>query len=171
MKRGIALLLCALAAIPVFAQKTSRSASQGTGSVVIVFKDGHRQTISTADIARIEFTQATVAKTTANAAAPNAPQPGRNHFLGKWQVQEGGGRSRSFFITLNDDGTAEKSIGASHGHWEVVDGEARIAWDDGWHDIIRKTGSKHEKFAFEPGRSFSDSPSNVTDARPTEPRL
>lgn len=171
MKRGIALLLCAFAAVPVVAQKTSRSANQGTGSVVIVFTDGHKQTISTADIARIEFAQPAAAKATANTGTPNASQPGRNHFLGKWRVQEGSGRSRSFFITLKDDGSAEKSIGASHGHWEVVGGEARISWDDGWRDIIRKTGSKHEKFAFEPGRSFSESPSNVTDAQPTEPRL
>ena len=33
----------------------------------------------------------------------------------------------------------------------MVDGEARIAWDDGWHDLIRKVGPKHEEVAFEPG--------------------
>jgi hypothetical protein len=51
----------------------------------------------------------------------------------------------------------------------VVDGEARIAWDDGWHDAIRKVGTKHEKVAFEPGKTFSDEPSNITDAVNTSP--
>ena len=51
-----------------------------------------------------------------------------------------------------------------------MNGEARISWDDGWHDAIRKAGSKHEKVAFEPGRSFTDEPSNVTDAKNTNPQ-
>ena len=53
-----------------------------------------------------------------------------------------------FFITLDDDGTARKTLGASHGTWTLVDGEARISWDDGWHDVIRKVGGKHEKVAY-----------------------
>jgi hypothetical protein len=54
------------------------------------------------------------------------------------------------------------------GTWTYVDGEARIAWDDGWHDIIRKVGATHEKRAFEPGKSFDDTPSNITAAKNTE---
>lgn len=47
-----------------------------------------------------------------------------------------------------------------------MDGEAHISWDDGWHDVIRKVGGgKHEKLAFEPGKSFSDEPSNVDYAK------
>ena len=45
-----------------------------------------------------------------------------------------------------------------------------LAWDDGWHDAIRKVGSRHEKRAYEPGKSFDDPPSNVTDARNTQPK-
>ena len=123
----------------------------------IVFKDGHQQSISGADIVRIEFVSST-----------SVPPIGRNHFVGRWEVGEGNGRD--FFITLDPNGEAKKSIGASHGTWAFVDGEARISWDDGWHDAIRKVGSKHEKFAFEPGKSFSDTPANVTNARNTEPR-
>jgi len=48
-----------------------------------------------------------------------------------------------------------------------VDGEARVSWDDGWHDAIRKKGTKFEKFAFEPGKTFSDPPANVTEAQNT----
>jgi hypothetical protein len=96
--------------------------------------------------------------TTATKPSP----PGRNHFVGKWKVGQGNGAN--FFITLEASGEARKSIGASHGTWTVVEGEARIAWDDGWHDAIRKVGTKHEKVAFEPGKSFSDETANVTDA-------
>jgi hypothetical protein len=123
----------------------------------IVFKDGHRQSLPSGEVSSVEF----------GAAAASASTVGRAHFLGKWKVGEGNGGS--FFITLTTDGTAEKSIGSSHGTWSIVDGEARIAWDDGWHDAIRKVGKKHEKVAFEPGKSFSDVPSNVTEAWNTRP--
>jgi hypothetical protein len=125
--------------------------------LLIVFKDGHQQNLPASDIARIDFEPA------ASASAPS-----RYHFVGKWEVGDGNGSN--FYITLDADGEARKSLGASHGTWTVVDGEARITWDDGWHDAIRKVGAKHEKFAYEPGKSFNDSPSNVTAARNTEPR-
>jgi hypothetical protein len=125
--------------------------------VVIVFKDGRKQNVPT-DGARIEFE-----------SASSAPIPSRFHFVGKWEVGAGDNGS-NFYITLDADGEARKSIGASHGTWTVVDGEARISWDDGWHDVIRKVGSKHEKVAFGPGKSFDDAPSNVTAARNTNPK-
>lgn len=123
---------------------------------MVVFKDGHQEKLAASDIARIEF------ETTASTALP----PSRAHFVGKWEVGDGSGNK--FYITLEPDGDARKSIGAAHGTWTVVDGEARVKWDDGWHDAIRKVGSKHEKFAYEPGKSFDDKPSNVTDARNTQ---
>ena len=121
----------------------------------IVYKDGHREKIS-ADIERIEFSDSDI----------SAMTPSRSHFFGKWEVGEGNGSN--FYIVLEENGNAKKSIGATHGTWTLVDGEARIAWDDGWHDVIRKVGGKHEKLAFEPGKSLSDSPSNVTAARNTQ---
>jgi hypothetical protein len=124
--------------------------------MAIVYKDGHRQDFS--KVARIEF-----------ARSQQASSFGRNNFLGKWEAGVGPGGG-TFFITLGADGRARKSIGAAHGTWVFVDGEARISWDDGWHDIIRKVGSKHQKFAYAPGKSFSDEPSNVTDARNTNPQ-
>jgi len=124
----------------------------------IVFKDGHQEKVAGADIARIEFEPSEM----------SAATPSRAHFIGKWEVGDGNGHR--FFITLEDEGSARKSIGAAHGTWTVVDGEARINWDDGWHDAIRKVGSKHEKFAYEPGKSYDDKPSNVTAARNTQPK-
>jgi len=123
---------------------------------MIVFKDGHQQSVAGSEIARIEF------------ETSGATPVGHDHFVGKWEVGQGNGSN--FLITLEADGSARKTLGSSHGTWTFVDGEARISWDDGWHDVIRKVGSRHEKVAFEPGKSFSDPPANVTAARNTEPR-
>jgi hypothetical protein len=154
--------------------------SDDHASMVVVFKDGHRQNIDVAAVARIDLKApgAIIFKD----GRPSVPAadltriefedrsgaivPGRGHFLGKWQVGEGNGNTFNF--TLESDGTARKSIGPPHGTWTVENGEARISWDDGWHDAIRKVGAKYEKRAYEPGKSFDDTPSNVTAARHTE---
>jgi hypothetical protein len=159
------------------------ASSDDHGSVVVVFKDGHRQDLDVADVARIDFKAPAmiVFKDGHRQSIPAADVeriefentasmsvPGRNHFVGKWEVGEGNGSS--FYITLESDGTAKKSIGPPHGTWSFVNGDARVAWDDGWHDAIRKVGAKYKKFAYQPGKSFDDPPSNVTAARNTDPR-
>jgi hypothetical protein len=121
---------------------------------MVISQGGKKESIPVSDIVRMDF------KTDGN----KSPAFGVNHFVGKWEFGTGAG-SNSFFVTLDRDGHAHKSIGASHGTWVVVDSEARISWDDGWKDVIRKVGSKHEKFAYEPGKSLSDDPSNVTYAK------
>ena len=63
-----------------------------------------------------------------------------------------------------------RSIGDVHGHWAYVNGEARVTWDDGAQDAIRKVGSRYQKFAYHEGKSFTDPPDNVTAARLTNPR-
>lgn len=153
-------------------------------SIVIVFKDGHRRTFATAEIASIDFkapsevvykdghkeklSAADIARIEFDSSGLGASKPGRAHFVGKWEAGDGnGGR---FFITLDADGKAKKSTGNPHGTWTLVDGEARISWDDGWHDAIRKVGSKHEKLAYGPGKTFEETPSNVTPARNTHPK-
>jgi hypothetical protein len=139
--------------------------SQNAGMVVIVFKDGHQQSFPVSSILSMEFRSSSGAITPI--ALPESPRNMRR-FVGKWAVGEGNGDS--FYITLDENGTATKSIGAAHGTWTYVDGEAHVAWDDGWHDAIRKVGSKYEKFAYSPGKSFTDSPANVTEARNTNPQ-
>ena len=135
-------------------------AQESAGSVVIVFKDGHRQSIPLAQIARIEFEHGAT-------AAP----AGRSRFTGEWKVGVGGGASGTFEIVLKPDRTAHKDIGGGgDGTWEVVNGEARIAWDDGWHDVIRKNGNKFEKAAYAPGKSVDDSaPDSIASAEYQEP--
>jgi len=148
-------------------------------SLVVVFKDGHSQSFSLADIVRIEFSaparivfrdghqQSLALNETSRiefgSSAVGGSLMGKNHFLGKWKVGVGDGGGH-FFITLKADGEATKTIGANRGTWTVVDGEARISWDDGWHDVIRRAGTGHEKAAFGPGKTFSDEPTNVADA-------
>jgi hypothetical protein len=156
------------------------AAADDRSSMVIVFKDGHRQSFAMTELARIDFKSATavfkdghqeklageeIANIEFETSTQTASTPSRTHFIGKWEVGDGGGHD--FYITLDADGGAKKSRGAAHGTWTVVDGEARISWDDGWHDAIRKVGTNHEKFAYEPGKSFDDKPSNVTEARST----
>jgi len=137
-----------------------------SGSVVIVFKDGHRQTIPAAAISAMEFQSA--AGVTTPISIPTVVVPGRGRFLGKWLVGEGNGDT--FYITLEENGEASKSHGSPHGTWTYVDGEARVSWDDGWHDALRKVGSKYQKYAYGPGKSFTNTPDNVTEARNTTPK-
>lgn len=169
----------------VFAAPAARlAASSGDrGSIVVVFKDGQRQSFAMGEIAHIDFkahavivykdghqekVPGEISRIEFETSAGPAVMPVRAHFVGKWEVGDGNGKN--FYITLDDDGDARKSIGAMHGTWTLVNGEARVTWDDGWRDAIRKVGTKHEKFAFEPGKSFEDEPSNVTTARNTKPK-
>jgi hypothetical protein len=165
------------------APKAGASPLDERGSMVIIFKDGHSQSVDVADVARIDLHASAmiVFKDEHRKSIPgadvsriefenpaSASAPGKNHFVGKWKV--GDGNRSTFYITLERDGGAKKSLGPPHGSWTVVEGEARITWDDGWHDAIRKVGARHEKRAYEPGRSFDDPPSNVTTATNTEPK-
>jgi hypothetical protein len=136
------------------------ASSDDDRSVVIIFKDGHRQTFRLADIARIEFSTPT----------PTTPSAvGSAHFLGVWKVGVGGGNSGTFLITLKRDGVAEKTLGPHSGTWKVVNGEAQCKWEDGWTDVIRRNGSQWEKAAWSHGRSLDDPPDSVAEAVYTEP--
>ncbi len=108
--------------------------SDDYGSIMIVFKDGHRQDVKVADIARMEFKTpvlivfkdgrqqnvpaAEIARIEFEPAGASAVS--RAHFVGKWEVGDGNGSN--FYITLEASGDARKSIGASHGTWTVGDG-------------------------------------------------
>ena len=158
-----------LTGIVLVAAGAVAQSAKAQDEMIIVFKDGHQQSISMSSVARIEFKSAETAVASAKpAGATGTAALSVNHFVGKWQVGEGNGWSK-FLITLDRDGTAKKTIGGPNGKWVVVGNEAQITWDDGWHDAIRKVGNKHQKFAYGPGKSFTDDPDNVTDARNTEP--
>ncbi len=105
---GLALVLTAYGANPKPAPT-----QDDQSSMVIVFKDGHQETFSMTDIARIEF------KGTSDSAL------GPSHFFGKWEVGDGSGGT--FFVRLEPNGEATRSIGASHGIWTMVGDEARSA--------------------------------------------
>jgi hypothetical protein len=140
----------------------------GHGMIVIVFKDGHRQSFNLADIERVEFPVTPAAAAAAETVPVNPILPSRGHFLGKWEV--GDGMGNNFFITLEENGDAWRSLRHEHGKWEYVNGEARITWDDGPRDAIRKVDSHYQKFAYGSGKSFTDEADNITGARNTTPR-
>lgn len=144
----------------------SKTADAKNGTIVLVFKDGHRQTFSLADIARVEFPGESGA---ADAGLSSQGMPPRGHFVGKWEV--GDGMGNNFFITLNETGDAIRSLGGDvHGRWVYVNGEARITWDDGAKDTLRKVGSRDQKSAYGSGKSFTDAPDNTANARNTTHR-
>jgi hypothetical protein len=163
---AVSALACALslAVIPSHAHAAPASKS-GQGTLVIVFKDGHRQSFNLSEIERVEFP---TPRASASAVAPDgSPLPSRTHFLGKWEV--GDGMGGTFFITLEQNGDATRTLHRTHGKWVYVDGEARITWDDGWQDAIRKVGSKYQKFAYGSGKTFTDTPDNVSAAQSASP--
>jgi hypothetical protein len=154
--------------------------SKSSNSVTIIYRDHHQQTVSSADISRIDFRNDVLVlnrngheekiplNNVSNLEVHEAPADGmsaRSHYVGKWRVGMDTGTSRSFEITLDRNGQARKTLGGPHGTWTFVDGGAQIAWEDGWHDMIIKVGDKYEKRAFEPGKPFSAAPSNVTEAK------
>jgi hypothetical protein len=158
MRKLLSLILAALAIL--FAIPASQAQAAPTGNtLVLVYKDGHRQRVNLNDIERLEFPGPVPA------GIISTPGPSRARFLGKWEVGDGAGNN--FYITLQDDGTAQRTMnGMEHerGHWEYKNGEAQVTWDDGWQDCIRKVGSQFKKSAYHEGKSFNDEPENVTNA-------
>ena len=138
-------------------------AKTNSGTIVIVFKDGHRQTFNLSDIERVEFPAALHVSDDQDSGGPP-----RGHYVGRWECGDGTGSN--FYIELKEGGEAWRSIGHVRGHWEYLGGEARVTWDDGRKDAIRKVGTHYEKSAYERGKSFSDRPDNVTNARLTNPK-
>lgn len=166
MRKFIVLLAAGvLLSLPALTATAQNRAKYSSNQVVIVFKDGHRQAFNLADIARIEFPGGAP---TADAGPTPPGAPPRGHFLGKWEVGDGAGST--FYITLNDDGSAWRSLRRVHGRWAYVNGEARVTWDDGAQDCIRRVDGQDKKFAYSAGKSFTGEPDNVTDAHNTSPR-
>ena len=158
---GFALLVLSTLALSA---KTPPEKKDSVSTIVLVFKDGHRQTFNLADIARVEFTGTGAVP----GVSSNPDWPARGRYVGKWNVGDGNGNS--FTITLKEDGNAMRSIGDIHGTWTYVNGDALITWDDGAKDAIRRAGSGFEKYAYSHSKSFNDEPDNVTSAQNTTPR-
>jgi hypothetical protein len=157
--RGITAMILVLGvvvlAVPMADSQRNFGPPDDDDYLVIIFKDGRQQRLEMSDIARMEFKSSGFAG-------------GRAKFLGRWRV--GSGTGETFFITLTPDGQATRNNGNGRGTWTVANREARITWDDGWHDVIRRVGNGYEKAAFSPGRPLDGRPSNVTEAVNTEPR-
>jgi hypothetical protein len=156
-------LLCLAVSMSYAAPPAPQKSAPGT--ITIVFKDGHRQTFNLSDIDRVEFGGSGGVAASGDISSSNGPS--RGHFLGKWEVGDGAGNT--FYITLYEDGGAYRSLRNVRGHWQYIDGEARITWDDGAQDAIRRVDGQFQKFAYSAGKLFTDDPDNVTAARNTTP--
>jgi hypothetical protein len=159
MRKLLSFTTAALAILFAFPACQAQAGSTGN-TLVLVYKDGHRQRINLNDLQRMEFPGPVPPGLIAT------PGPSRARFFGKWEVGEGNGSN--FFITLREDGNAQRVMnGIEHerGRWEYRNGEAQVTWDDGWQDCIRKVGSQFKKYAYSQGKSFNDDPDNVTNAR------
>lgn len=157
------LLSTLLTAVAV--SHSAPAAKSAPGTLVIVFKDGHRQSFNLSDVERVEFPGGPAVA----AAAPVNPQaPPRGRYIGKWEVGDGAGST--FTITLNESGSAHRTLGDVHGRWVYANGEALITWDDGAQDAIRKVGARYQKSAYSAGKLFTDQPDNVADAHNTSPK-
>jgi hypothetical protein len=160
--------LASLAALLLVSGMTLKAvaATKSSGnSLVIVFKDGHRQTFNLADIERMEFPGTAAAR---GPGVSGIDVPPRGRYIGKWEVGDGVGNT--FFITLKENGSAYRSLSDMRGHWQYVDGDALITWDDGAQDAIRRVGSHFQKFAYSADKKFTDTPDNVAEAHNTSPR-
>ena len=154
---GFLGMLLPLAALPANA-KAAAKASDGQ-TLVVVLKNGKQQSFAMADVARIEFQGS---GSPAVATEPSGEPASRGYFLGKWRLGEGNGAT--FLVTLDVGGHATKDMGSNtHGTWTVVNGEARITWDEGSYDAIRRVGGKWQKFWY-PHGDFSGSAENVSSA-------
>lgn len=163
-KTFLSLLVCGTAALCVISSSAQTKSSAikskpDQDSVVITFKDGHSQRYPLADVAKIEFDSPSTTPSETSSSG---------HFLGTWKI---GNSSERFTITLKRDGQASKTINnyTTSGAWKVIGDEARITWEDGWHDTIRRAGNRYEKVAFGPGKTFSDSPDNIENAKTNDP--
>ncbi len=152
LRIAVPVLVASLISVPLAVAQSPSAAPDERNSVVVVFKDGHRKTFSMSEVARIEFP----------GNPTMASSAGQGRFLGEWKVGDCAGAY--FTITLERDGIARKTIGAPHGTWIVVDGEARITWEDGNRDTIRKAGDTYEKAWYAPDRSYAEQASCTASA-------
>ncbi len=159
MRKLLSVTTLAIGVLFVLPASQAQAGSH-SNSLVIVFKDGHRQSVNLNEVQRLEFPGPVPA------GMISTPGPSRARYVGKWEVGEGNGEN--FYITLRDDGSALRTMNAiehERGHWDYVNGEAQVTWDDGWQDCIRKIGSQFKKYAYSQGKAFTDEPDNVTNAR------
>lgn len=116
--------------------------------------------VSVYDERRLDGSRAS-AKELAAITVPRAKVP-VERFVGRWRIVDQEGRISTYF-TLARSLDAQKSHAPdAPGKWEVVGGEARITWTDGWQDILRPIdGGIVLKLAFGPGTSWGDKPANT----------
>src|SRR5436190_5566805 len=82
---------------------TANTRIEFSKGAMLVSQAGHQESIPVSNIVRIDF----------NASASKSLPLGRNHFVGKWEFGTGVG-NQTFFVTLERDGHAHKSLGSTN---------------------------------------------------------
>ncbi len=153
--------------------------SKDSNALTIVYKDHHERTVTASEVSRIDLRNDTLILNHGGSEervalsevarievhGPSDLAMTRSSFVGKWEVGMGGGAPGTFRITLDRDGKAHKTVGSHSGRWSFVNGEARIEWDDGWHDVIVKVEGHYEKRAYEPGKPYTEKSTNIAEAK------
>jgi hypothetical protein len=76
----------------------------------------------------------------------------------------------NFTIVLNPNRTASNTRDTeATGTWEVVNGEMRIHWSNGWTDVLRRRGTMVIKYAFAPGEDVTTATANNATMAKKEP--
>ena len=91
----------------------------------------------------------------AQTSAGTAARDNGGVFVGQWDCG-------NVVITLTEDFTARKNKPNPLGKWECVNGEARIAWNDGVRNVLRRDGEGFRKLTWPPGVSLDSPPSNIS---------
>ena len=99
----------------------------------------------------------------ATASEAVSPMLFRNEFLGFWEITDT--RRDTFFLYLKRGGKAsiasrdrKRAPESEDGYWSLAADEARISWDSGLKDLIRKHADGYLYLAFDDEGTFRDQP-------------
>ena len=99
----------------------------------------------------------------ATASEAVSPMLFRNEFLGFWEITDT--RRDTFFLYLKRGGKAsiasrdrKRAPESEDGYWSLAADEARISWDSGLKDLIRKHADGYLYLAFDDQGTFRDRP-------------
>ena len=84
-------------------------------------------------------------------------------YVGAWKVADTQGKP--FYIQFDADGTAKNTWGKGEtGHWQLVDGSARVVWSSGWTDVLSHDCQRYTKSGYRPGTAPPEGPADTGPA-------
>lgn len=110
--------------------------------------------------------------------------PMRNPYIGYWAVEQSpglffgliGDSAERFFLFLDRNGQASVALrdwggdNTLSGHWQLVDGEARITWPSGHKDaLVKEPNGTFRLRSYRRKDTFAKKPNETREARQTTP--